>query len=115
MSPCISPALTLLLVQALAAPTNNSILQNFKFPEFVSGPAGHDYQLCTQGCLPGALLCAAPVVVPSHATACGSVSFTSPLLEWYTHRDFGPITFGCHETVGQPGCWSCCIDISPLL
>ncbi|KAJ5338542.1 hypothetical protein N7452_005270 [Penicillium brevicompactum] len=115
MSPYIPPTLASLLIQALASPTNHSLPQNFKVPEFVPTPAGHDYQLCTQGCLPAALLCAAPVVTPPHANTCGSVSFTSPLLEWYTHRDFGAITFGCHETIGQPGCWSCCIDIRPLL
>jgi hypothetical protein len=65
MLTAISPALALLFIQALSLTANNPP-PNLVIPEFVPVPSGKDYLLCTQGCLPAALLCAAPAVVCIH-------------------------------------------------
>jgi hypothetical protein len=59
----ITPAIVALLcMQAQALPANNTLL-DFVMPKFVYVPSDTNYQLCTQGCLPAALLCGdAPTV-----------------------------------------------------
>lgn len=135
----ISSVLALLFLQNQALPTNNT-LENFVIPGFIPISSGADYKLCTQGCWPAALICLSPAVVcillssltivpPSSrliatltnhlqsspkASGCVPVTFTSPLLEWYTRREFGAISLGCTAPPGQPDCWTCCLDITPV-
>ncbi|KAJ5188544.1 hypothetical protein N7491_004865 [Penicillium cf. griseofulvum] len=49
-----------------------------------------------------------PLLSPAHLVC--------PLLEWYTDREFGVINIGCTIELGaQPNCWSCCMDITPVI
>ncbi|OQD63720.1 hypothetical protein PENPOL_c009G04865 [Penicillium polonicum] len=109
----IPSALAWLFLQTQALPTN-STLENLMIPAFVPVPSDANYKLCTQGCWPAALLCSSPAVSPPNASACGPVKFTSPLLEWYTRREFGTISLGCTTPATQRGCWTCCFDITPV-
>ncbi|KAJ6143426.1 hypothetical protein N7471_002879 [Penicillium samsonianum] len=109
----ISSVLALLFLQNQALPTNNT-LENFVIPGFIPISSGADYELCTQGCWPAALICLSPAVSSPKASGCVPVTFTSPLLEWYTRREFGAISLGCTAPPGQPDCWTCCLDITPV-
>jgi hypothetical protein len=53
----LSPAIVALLgMQAQALPANNTLL-DLALPKFEYVPSDTAYKLCTQGCLPAALVC----------------------------------------------------------